>query len=86
MRWIVVALDRDNERHGKHTTAELYRFEGQAEAEQFAEEANELFGLMVESTGGYPGEAYVLDLQDEDSYGDERIMRDLLEDFREDEL
>jgi hypothetical protein len=69
--WVVMDLNPDATGYGnsgKSADANLIRCNSEAEADKLAETINEYYMEIVMGAGGYPGSAWVLDLNDPDCY------------------
>jgi hypothetical protein len=61
-RYLVVYRQAGNEDDGKSATVHLYTATNRREATRAATMLNAIEADLVETTGGYAGEAYVVDL------------------------
>lgn len=76
-RWVVVELfaDARGDGHGKGADATLYPCASEGEADQLVERLHEDHMGAVYDMGGYPDKAWVLDLENPESFGstDDRV-------------
>jgi hypothetical protein len=61
-RYLVVYRQAGNEDDGKSATVQLYTARNRRQATRAVSMLNAIEADLVENTGGYPGEAYVIDL------------------------
>lgn len=70
-RWIVVDLDPDATGYGdggKRADASLLACNSEVEADMLADRINDSYTRRVRDAGGYPGSAWVLDLNNPTSF------------------